>query len=193
MKTPSMAGARQRGIALIVALIFLLILTVLGVTAAMNNSLQERMAGNSRDRDLAFQAAEHAVDQAAGFLSSKTTAELDDLVDINAVSPAPCDKVADDGIRCFNTASPPPNDANYWRNTFNWASSDLVDVADLPTANQLDKVANQPRYLIEQMPSYTDTSVTPPVTYRYYRVTARGTGGSDEAAVVLQTMYRIEE
>jgi len=31
------------------------------------------------------------------------------------------------------------------------------------------------------------------VTYRYYRVTARGTGGSNEAVMVLQTMYRMEE
>ena len=44
----------ERGAALIVALVMLLVMTVLGVTAARNTNLQERMAGNLRDNNLAF-------------------------------------------------------------------------------------------------------------------------------------------
>ena len=52
---------RQRGMALIVALILLLTMTLLGVTAMRSTTQGERMAGNFRDRNLAFQAAEAAL------------------------------------------------------------------------------------------------------------------------------------
>jgi len=48
----------QYGFVLIVALVLLLVLTVLGLAAAQSTSLEERMAGNARNHDLAFQAAE---------------------------------------------------------------------------------------------------------------------------------------
>lgn len=52
---------RQHGTALVVALVFLLLMTLIGVTAMQTTTLQERMAGNERDRNLAFQAAEAAL------------------------------------------------------------------------------------------------------------------------------------
>ncbi len=51
----------QRGSALIIALVFLLIMTLIGTTAMQGTSQQEKMAGNMRDRNLAFQAAEAAL------------------------------------------------------------------------------------------------------------------------------------
>ena len=48
----------QRGMTLIIALIFLLILTMLGVTAMQSTVVEERIAGNTRDKDTAFQSAE---------------------------------------------------------------------------------------------------------------------------------------
>ena len=49
---------RERGAALVVALVLLLLMTVLGVSAIRTTTLQERMAGNLRDSNLAFQSAE---------------------------------------------------------------------------------------------------------------------------------------
>jgi len=48
----------QGGAALMFSLIFLLLLTIIGLTAMQSSTLQERMAGNTRDTNLAFQAAE---------------------------------------------------------------------------------------------------------------------------------------
>lgn len=48
---------RQRGVALLVALIFLVILTLLGLTAMQSSVLEEKMAGNMRDRAIAMDAA----------------------------------------------------------------------------------------------------------------------------------------
>ena len=58
------AGARaaaqrtQSGVALIVALILLVVITVIGLAAIRTSTLQEKMAGNTFDRAQAFQVAE---------------------------------------------------------------------------------------------------------------------------------------
>ncbi len=49
---------QQRGAVLFVGLIILLLMTMIGVTAIQVTTQQERMAGNLRDRNIAFQAAE---------------------------------------------------------------------------------------------------------------------------------------
>lgn len=46
---------------LITALVFLVILTLLGVTSLSTNTLDERMASNSQDVNRAFQAAESGI------------------------------------------------------------------------------------------------------------------------------------
>jgi len=51
----------ERGAVLIVALIMLLLLTVIGLSSMRGTSLQENMAGNMRDSNLALQASEAAL------------------------------------------------------------------------------------------------------------------------------------
>lgn len=60
-RSPLAVPARQRGVVMVIALIILMLVTMLSVSAMSVNSQAERMAGNTRDRDLAFQAAEAAV------------------------------------------------------------------------------------------------------------------------------------
>jgi len=55
---------RQSGAVLIVALIILVVLTLLGVTAMNTTSLQERIAANTQESAQAFQAAETGYSQA---------------------------------------------------------------------------------------------------------------------------------
>lgn len=176
MKTPPCPAPAERGAALIVALLFLVILALLGTTGVMNNTLQERMAGNARNRDLAFEAAEHALETADAWLMTQNKASMRLLVDSSGV-----DLVANDGVRTSGEAH--ANDTGYWQSTFNWSSTDLK------SASGVAGVAANPRYVVERLPSYT-TSGMPPVTYDYYRVTTRGVGGVAEATVILQTLYQ---
>jgi type IV pilus assembly protein PilX len=53
----------QQGAALVMALVILLILTILGVTAMSTSSLEQKMAGNIQDLTRAFQAAESGADR----------------------------------------------------------------------------------------------------------------------------------
>ena len=56
--------SRQSGAVLIVAMILLVVLTLLGVTAMNTTSLEERMASNTQEQVRAFQAAETALSEA---------------------------------------------------------------------------------------------------------------------------------
>ena len=64
---PASAG-RQRGATLIVTLIVLVLITLIGVSSIRSTTMEEKMAGNSRDRDKAFQAAESVVRSCLGML-----------------------------------------------------------------------------------------------------------------------------
>lgn len=52
---------RQTGSVLIISLVILIVMTLIGITAMGSSTLQERMAGNSRDMAVSFQAAEAAL------------------------------------------------------------------------------------------------------------------------------------
>lgn len=66
----------QRGSALIVALVFLLAMTLIGTTAMQGTTQQERMAGNYWDRNLAFQAAEAALSVGGRDVLSRAASNL---------------------------------------------------------------------------------------------------------------------
>jgi type IV pilus assembly protein PilX len=59
---------REGGAILVSALLMLLVLTVIGVSVMQITRMQERMAGNTRDLNLAFQGAEAALRDAEQFL-----------------------------------------------------------------------------------------------------------------------------
>jgi type IV pilus assembly protein PilX len=64
----------SRGIALIVGLVILAILSMIGVAAFSISTQEERMAGNSRDRMRAFEAAEAALRDCENFVAASGTA-----------------------------------------------------------------------------------------------------------------------
>ncbi len=63
-------AGRQRGIALIIGLIILAVLSLIGVAAFSVSTQEERMAGNSRDRIRAFEAAEAALRHCEAYVAS---------------------------------------------------------------------------------------------------------------------------
>lgn len=153
------APRRQRGASLLVALMFLIVLTMLGVTAAQNSSMEERMAGNTRNRDMALQSAEAALTYVQNNLGTG-----DNIRGMTYPST---------GLRVYDGTI--ANDATYWRG-YNWSSASL-------TANiSLAQVAEQPKYVVDKLPTVAGTE--------YYRVTTRGVGKEANAVVVLQAMYR---
>ena len=60
--------ASQRGTVLAISLMFLVVLTVIGLGGMSVSSLDERMAGNMRNSDIALQAAETVLREAEAWL-----------------------------------------------------------------------------------------------------------------------------
>jgi type IV pilus assembly protein PilX len=150
------------GATLIITLFFLIIMAMLGVAIANVSVMEERMAGGTRDRDLALQAAETALKEAETFLSLSPTNRvgLPLLIESDA------------------------NGAVYWESCFTNdprpAPCDGANVRTPLTALPEDgagAVAAQPEFIIQDKGSNT------------FRVTARAVGGTEDAVVILQAEY----
>lgn len=166
----------QHGVALVLALVFLVILTILGVAAMNSSNLQEKMAGNQKDKNLAFQAAETGLTAGENLVGSAIT--------INAVVAAAT--VTNDGLHKPSTTSTPAWDDS----TGVWAGSDIRTYAGLT------KVASQPRYIIEDLGQIEDPGASLTVSQNYkstgknlFRITSRGVGGTPSAVVMVQSTY----
>ena len=163
---------RQQGAALVVSLIILLMLTVVGLSAIRDSGIQERMAGNSRDMNTAFQAAELALREAEAYLTGAS---------IGPFNGSGLYRIC--GIGESSTACSSPS----------W--SDLSSTGWIKLTNTPEGADQSPQYFIEENPLAVDTagslvSDTPNETYEMYHITARGFGSSDGSVVVLQSTYR---
>ena len=65
---------RQRGVVLAVGLIILVVMTLLGVTAMRSSTVEEIMAGNLKDRNVAFQGTEAGLRAGEAALNGGATA-----------------------------------------------------------------------------------------------------------------------
>lgn len=89
---------RQRGAVLIISLIFLLVLTLIGVSAMQGTTMQERMSANMQDRNVAFQASEAALRAGEDWLQQNeykehsTTPRLSNPGQWDGVTPEPSDE-----------------------------------------------------------------------------------------------------
>lgn len=165
----------QRGSALIVSLIILIVMTVLGLTAMSGSGLQEKMAGNNRDMALAFQAAEAALRDGEAYYEN-TVAPLDSA--FNGANPGLYAKGSNPDI--FSDAT--------WENARTYSGA-------------INGVASQPRYIIElieepddgklTIEGYGESSDASSDLGRMttVRVTARGVGGAEDTVVYLQSNY----
>ena len=167
--------AGQSGVILVVALIFLLILTLLGMSTMRTTVLEEKMASNTRERGIAFQSAESALRDAETFIEGI---------------------VSTSGFNGSNGLYGSDDTAPDIAASATWAANSSESVA----ATQLAKSYAAPRYFIQL--GETLQGESPDLVVGEYgvhpgsgdtttfRITARGVGGGqDGAEVILRTNY----
>ena len=174
----------QQSFVLIVALVLLLVLTVLGLAASQTTSLEERMAGNARNHDLAFQAAEAAL--SAGIACVKTASPL-----CSSYSSA---STGGNGAYEFI----PGAGVTLWTQPNFWTTAGNTLNYNTYTTTNLPQVAVQPQFIIEQMPPVAAPGGslgqaqfgggTPPIMR--WRITTYGQGGDKNSTVMLQAVYQ---
>jgi type IV pilus assembly protein PilX len=169
----SPTSSRQRGVALAVVLILLLVVTLIGVASLRGVVLEERMAANQYDRSLAFQAAEAALR-----LGEKHVADH---------VPTPADGAACDAGVC---PKPIEGDPPRWEAEDAWQSVEMEALGPL--------AGEAPQYIIEYLGDTFPCDPNDPAgtanECKRYRITARSQpGGEDRASVVLQSIYATDE
>ncbi len=172
-----LGSPRQKGVALFISLVLLLVLTIIGVSAVQTTSLETRMARNEHDSLLAFQAAESALRDAEAFLNGVNNT----------------DGFTPGGAGGLWEAAQ-SGQTERWDQAGVWASGGSV-VAPTDVDGE---VAAPPRYLIEHLitvsrgenPYQIETDYPAPSDrIAMFRITALGVGGSANAQVLLQTTF----
>lgn len=92
MSISRMTAKSERGMALLVSLVFLLLLTLIGISSMQNATLQEKMAGSITLRNQSFQSAETALRVGEGAVKLGTYSPL---VCANPCPPPPPDDSLD--------------------------------------------------------------------------------------------------
>lgn len=191
MKTARTPQRRQEGAILVIALLFLVLLTIIGVSSISGVTLEEKMASNLREQNVAFQAAESALRDAEIDLEGGIggTGNRDPMT-VAANFASDCTTAFTNGV-CRQPAAPPGT----WQteivtvSSWNWTDTNkTVAYGRFTGAAALTGVFRQPRYVIEYLQEKDDSSTTP-IT-RYFRISARGWGADQNSSVTLQTVYR---
>lgn len=163
----------ERGSVLLVSLVLLVVLTILGLSSLRVTGMEELMAGATRERNQAFQAAEVAL------RAGEDRAQIADELDFGTVG----------GLYPRGARVNPLDPALWGEETSIASDATLTDVGAAP------------RFVVEDLGMLADTGsggeaseVTglrylPEGQVRAYRVVSRGTGFSGAGVVVLESTY----
>lgn len=182
------AKKHQRGVALAIALILLLVVTLVGLVAIHGTIMQQKLASNLYDRQLAFQAAEAAMRVA----TARITTNPSDIARNCSTAGVVCkaNPFTDSGLNSSKIMNVPSGTA----------------VGQFETSSLL---VGQPQYVIENMGNWYDSTSNTgynqsanshqygaqgsSTTSAYYRITARSGNPSlvgDRAVVTLQAVIK---
>lgn len=165
----------QSGIALPMVLIFLVVMMLIGAVAIRNVTLDEKMAGNTRNQQAAFQAAERA-------LRYCESGAQNNLIGTKSLS---------------SMLTTPGTTSNVWESSATWVAgaaktATLPDVS-LPNGITWAGASLAPQCIIEDVTSTIGLGPTQPkrdLSVKVYRITARGVDGTSKAVVLLQSYLK---
>lgn len=158
----------QQGAVLIVSLIMLLLLTILAVSSMSTTIMEEKVTGNFKDKNTAFQSAEAALRD--GEIYMRETANLPTFNGTTA------------GLYEPTTTG-----------SSRWQIVDWRDATKVRAYTGLNGVAEQPKYIIEELIDVIENDGSLGIEaeqFTYYRITARAVGGTNTAVVMLQTIFK---
>jgi type IV pilus assembly protein PilX len=172
----------QNGMALIVSLVLLVVLTLIALAAVQNTTLEERMAGALRAENVALQAAESALREGESWINTQDT------------QPKPS---ATSGP-VWSLDAPDMLLADWWK-TWAWASKATAypDAAKLSMfygdSTGLSGSGKEPRYVIQERELVKDSLTVgqqqDQTGRQFYEITARGVDLSGRGEVVLRSSF----
>lgn len=195
----------QRGVALAVVLVMVLMVTLFGIAAVRTLVLQERMVANSYDRNLALQSAENVLRQAEAIAQAQSVASTFNVgftprtdYDNGSYSGAACasSSVSDPSPCTSATAAypglcsqPTPSCKPRWEDASfsNWVTLTTAGGTDSALAS-----GTQQQYFIEFLGKTYPCNAAAKNDKQncsQYRITVRTKPGTQRASVQLQSYY----
>lgn len=167
----------QQGMVLLVTLIMIGLMSLVAVSSIRGSSMQEAMAGNMHDRNLAFQSAEAGLRMAEEDV--KTNGASKDFTQNTK------------GLyQDQNLTGSANGSVKDWSAT-TWDTTDVaLSFKEQVEADEMilsEGVTKPPQYVIERINEFTHVDGTVVV----YRITCRGFGMSESSEVVLQSTYQV--
>jgi len=161
---------KQQGIALVISLIMLLLMTLLSVSSMKSTILEEKMAGNYKNRNTAFQSAEAGLRAGETYLATTIVLPLFDGSTTGLYQPT--------------------SSGNSRWNVVDWDNAAEV----IAYVGALSDVPTNPKYIIEELAPVNEgggsLEVGTALENRFYRITTEATGNTDNAVVMLQSTYK---
>ena len=151
---------KQSGVVLVISLVMLLLLTLIGLTGMQTTTLEEKMAGNAKDRNLAFQAAESTLLEAEKFILANSTTS----------------STYSGSAGLLDTGDSEPD----FLNSATWAATNSASTTT-GFGNNFGLPAD-PRYIIKKISQVGNKST--------FRITARAVGRQAGSQVILQEIYQ---
>ncbi|MCK4587274.1 MAG: hypothetical protein KAU29_08025 [Gammaproteobacteria bacterium] len=169
---------KESGAVLIISLIILIALTLIGITAMRTTVLEEKMAGNMRNKQQAFQAAEATLRAAEQYIKN------------NIIATAAFDLDGSDGL--YNN-----DDVRIWQ-SINWDNTDSLEYTDFDNSYN---ILTPPRFVIQHLStavSDIDKLNEEDIgegagggSIETFLITARATGGNDNSVVYIQSTWGV--
>lgn len=166
---------RQQGFVLIVSLIFLVLMTMLGLAMFSGFITNQMVAGNHREKSRAFDAAQTAINFTEYWLAQPGNAVTSAGKPITGKA---CAGISNSPVICNNALTTPA--------TLPWATGVSYTPSNQMAVNAAGgkgTYAANPQYYIQ----YLGQQVTGPL----FQVTAAGQGGNANSVAVLQTVFQI--
>ena len=174
-------GLRQKGVALILSMVILLVLTVLAVASMRMGTLQERMTHNLRESTIALNGAESALSDGEAWINQVVLAT---------------GKTPEAQGSCGSPCNTP---VSVWREDIPELNASWVTMngRQLDQPGDLTLVSGPPRYVVEELtfdPARADSSLViqsglERSGQQYFRVTANSPGRNTLTQAVLQSIY----
>ena len=190
MNHSSSRARAQRGIVLISSLLLLMVVTIIALSMFRSFGIQEKIAGNMREKQRALQAAESAQDYAENWLSGNAT-----------TVPIPCSNLLNGNIGqgqiCSNKLSAAVLDVTKVPWTIGGAR---VGVTYLPPGMSVSATTsvsaaslNNPSYFATPSFYISDLgpSADPNIPGEIYQIDAVAYGGAFSTAAVVESTYAV--
>jgi type IV pilus assembly protein PilX len=175
-----MSFTRQRGMVLVTSLLMLVLVTILAIGMFRSFGVDERIAGNMREKQRALNAAETAEQYAEQWLSGGAVTPA-----ITCTGPVS----ATVGQLCSSTLQAQGLDPAVlpWTARVNYIPTTPTTMT-MSTTGGAGTYYDNPAYYI----GFLNTATVNGVTTTYYQIDAVGYGGSANTAAVVEATYQVQ-